>query len=70
MKFVTFRVYASGYRVAVNPEAVSLVGEMPDRIPQIGDKDVTYHAVIHRIDGGSVEVTSTYEQAMKALEEQ
>jgi predicted transcriptional regulator len=58
MKLVEFTVYNVGSLVSVNPEAVSQVGMMKDG-----------HAIIHRIDGVSVETSETYEEVCKALVE-
>lgn len=60
MKLVEFFVFSSGSPISINPDAVSQVSVLKGMI-------VEEHAIIHRLDGGSVEVKELYVEVVKKL---
>jgi hypothetical protein len=68
VKLLEFHVFNGGSRIAINPEAVVSVGEMPNRDSSTGVKvNEALHAEIKRIDGSSVELRESYDSVLEEL---
>jgi uncharacterized protein YlzI (FlbEa/FlbD family) len=61
MILIEFHVFNSGQPISINPDAIAQISSMPDAV------GAHAHAIIHRQDGGSVEVKEDYKTVVARL---